>query len=67
MASPKRRGTGKNDGRKKPGPADAGDAKDMQHEDSAAAEPEDVRAAPEDAPRPPRLYGYDPDLWPEPH
>jgi hypothetical protein len=65
MASPDRRGAGKDGSRKKR--RDAGDARDVQKEESAAAGPEDAPAEPEAAPRPPRLYGYDPDQWPEPN
>jgi hypothetical protein len=64
-ASPHRRGTGNDEGRKKGRQSDAGDAEDVQPEESAAAGPEEEAAEPEDAPRPPRLYGYDPDQWPE--
>jgi hypothetical protein len=65
MASPNRRGTGKDEGRKKR--RDAGEAQDAEQEESAAAGSEDTPAEPEAAPRPPRLYGYDPDQWPEPN
>jgi hypothetical protein len=37
----------------------AGEAKEVEQQAEAPA------AAPEDKPRRPRLYGYDPDHWPE--
>jgi hypothetical protein len=65
--SPQRAGAGKDEGRKKRRPSKTGDAEDVQQEESAAAGPEEETAGPEETPRPPRLYGYDPDQWPEPH
>ena len=58
--SPHRRGTGKDESRKKRGPDEA---EDVQQEEPGPEEAAD----PEEAPRPPRLYGYDPDQWPEPN
>jgi len=58
--SPHRRGTGKDESRKKRGPDEA---EDVQQEEPG---PEDA-LDPEEATRPPRLYGYDPDQWPEPN
>ncbi|MCU1568490.1 MAG: hypothetical protein JWQ56_3427 [Pseudarthrobacter sp.] len=58
--SPHGRGTGKDENPKKHSPADA---EDVEQEESG---PEDA-LDPEEAPRPPRLYGYDPDQWPEPN
>jgi hypothetical protein len=55
---PDKRGSAKKD-RKKSGPDDAGDA------DDAVQQPEATAAAPDAEPRRPRLYGYDPDYWPE--
>ena len=65
--SPHRGGSGKDEGRKKRRPSDAGEAEDVQQEETAAAGPEEEAARPGETPRPPRLYGYDPDQWPEPH
>jgi hypothetical protein len=64
--SPHSRGTGRNDGGKKRGPDEAGDAEAPQQEESEAAGREEAPADPGQAPRPPRLYGYDPDQLPEP-
>ena len=74
--SPHRAGTGKDEGRKKRRPSSTGDSEDAQQEESPAAGPEEESPAagpeeeatgPEEAHRPPPLYGYDPDQWPEPH
>jgi hypothetical protein len=55
---PDKRGRTKRD-RKKSGPDDAGEAEDAEQQADAPA------AAPDVEPRSPRLYGYDPDSWPE--
>jgi hypothetical protein len=56
--SPDKRGSAKRD-RKKSGPDDAVDAEDAEQQADVPA------AAPEVELRRPRLYGYDPDHWPE--
>jgi hypothetical protein len=55
---PDKRGSAKRD-REKSGPDDAGDAEDGEQQADAPA------AAPDVEHRLPRLYGYDPDFWPE--
>jgi hypothetical protein len=63
-----RQGSGNEGRRKRQEPAGGGDPGDVPQEGSAAAEPEDAPAEPGEAPRrPPGLYGYDPDQWPEPN
>jgi hypothetical protein len=56
--SPGERGSA-NDDAKQNGTDDAGDAEDAEQQADTPA------AAPDEEPRRPRLYGYDPDLWPE--
>lgn len=55
---PDKRGRANRD-RKKNAPDDAGEAEDAEQQAAAPA------AAPDGEPRRPRLYGYDPDYWPE--
>jgi len=55
---PDKRSRAKRD-RKKSDPDDAIDAEDAEQQGDAPA------AAPDVEPRLPRLYGYDPDYWPE--
>ena len=55
---PDKRGRAKRD-RKTSGPDDEGDAEDAEQQADAPA------ASPDGESRRPRLYGYDPDYWPE--
>ncbi|VXB26899.1 conserved hypothetical protein [Arthrobacter sp. 9AX] len=66
--SPGTRGAGKDDEPKKHPAVGPGDAGELPQEEPEAAAPEAAPAVPEEAPRrPPGLYGYDPDQWPESH
>lgn len=55
---PDKRGRAKRD-RKKSDPDDGVDAEDAEQQ------ADDPAAAPDVEPRRPRLYGYEPDYWPE--
>jgi hypothetical protein len=56
--SPDRRSTAEGDRTEDP-PAEAAEGKDAKQQEETPA------AVPQETPRRPRLYGYDPDQWPD--